>query len=381
MGTQTPSEILEEVYRRAVESSNESFVVDEETRERIDYVSRCVSNRSGVRSLLACALAKAHDPSVDVRRPYTDLGQNSYSGRTYDEQYVTPFINRYELPCTITTAFLTPAFRAKNVALEPGVKLGGRPARLYENIILLLNDVEEDHLNAEILLTETVRNLILLKQERQQRVLSLLSELETAGDEIPLSSEDIVKLVQQHLSLPKASRLPVLVVAAAYQAASQQLGERVLPLQSHTAADERTGALGDVEITLASDDHIVTSYEMKMKRVTIDDIDRALWKVTNASTRIDNYIFITTDLIDDDVTEYAKSLYAKTGGIEFAILDCIGFLRHFLHLFHRLRIEFLEIYQDLVLNEPDNVVRQPLKEALLTLRQVAESSYAVEDEV
>jgi len=87
----------------------------------------------------------------------------------------------------------------------------------------------------------------------------------------------------------------------------------------------------------------------------------------------DNYIFITTELIVEEVQEYAKSLYEKTGGIEFVILDCISFLRHFLHLFHRLRGQFLDEYQNLVIGEPESAVRQELKEVFLALRQAVES--------
>jgi hypothetical protein len=112
---------------------------------------------------------------------------------------------------------------------------------------------------------------------------------------------------------------------------------------------------------------------MKMKRVTVDDIDRALQKVATATTRIHNYIFITTDVIDGPVRAYAAEAYDSTGGTEIAILDCNGFLRHFLHLFHRLRIDYLDAYQALVLAEPDSAVSQPLKEAFLALRQAAEA--------
>jgi hypothetical protein len=70
--------------------------------------------------------------------------------------------------------------------------------------------------------------------------------------------------------------------------------------------------------------------------------------------------------------QYASSIYRDTGGVEFAILDCIGFLRHFLHLFHRLRTDFLEAYQELVVSQPDSAVSQPLKELFLVLRRAAE---------
>lgn len=43
---------------------------------------------------MSCLLAKIHKPELDVRKPYTEIGSNdAFSGRTYDEQYITPFIN------------------------------------------------------------------------------------------------------------------------------------------------------------------------------------------------------------------------------------------------------------------------------------------------
>ena len=151
------------------------------------------------------------------------------------------------------------------------------------------------------------------------------------------------------------------------------LGEKVLTLTVHNAADIQTCALGDVEITLIADDEIITSYEMKNKRVTREDIDRALQKLLLSGKRVNNYIFITTESIGEEIQDYARSLYYETGGIEFVILDCIGFIRHFLHLFHRLRSRFLETYQALILLEPQSAVSQPVKEAFLAMRQAAET--------
>jgi DNA adenine methylase len=110
---------------------------------------------------------------------------------------------------------------------------------------------------------------------------------------------------------------------------------------------------------------------MKDKRILKTDIDIALQKLSEQVSKIDNYIFITTDVIDVEVEEYAKSLYEKMG-VEFAILDCIGFIKHFLHFFHRYRGAFLSNYQDMVIAEPTSAVPQPLKEAFLALRRVAE---------
>ncbi|MCE7934837.1 MAG: hypothetical protein DYG96_09610 [Chlorobi bacterium CHB2] len=79
--------------------------------------------------------------------------------------------------------------------------------------------------------------------------------------------------------------------------------------------------------------------------------------------------------IDVEIANYAKSIYEKTG-VEFAVLDCVGFIRHFLHFFHRQRIRFLNIYQAMVLSEPESSVSQPLKEAFLALRRAAEADRA-----
>ncbi|RLC90459.1 MAG: DNA methyltransferase [Chloroflexi bacterium] len=370
----TPNQILGNALQRARESINNPIISDAEILDKVVYIARCLSNRAGVRMLMTCALAKIHQPTVDIRKPYTEIGDSdTFSGRAeYDEKYIWPFAAENDLPVNATTAFLTPGFRTINVPLASPLVISGRPKKLYEDTIQLLDDVYRERITANELLEETIRQLLLLKREQEGRLQQLLRELNASRNSVPLSSEEIVNLISQHLSSPKSSRLPVLIVAAAYQAAAQQLGERAKPLLAHNAADLQTGALGDLEITLVDDDNIVTSYEMKAKDVTKADIDLAIHKVVGSGIRIDNYIFVTTGRIDIDVAEYAASLYRETGGIEFVILDCIGFLRHFLHLFHRLRLDFLEAYQALVLLEPDSAVSQPLKEVFLALRRAAE---------
>jgi len=201
---------------------------------------------------------------------------------------------------------------------------------------------------------------------------SYFASLKASETDLSLPAESIVTLVQQHIALPKSARLPVLVVAAAYESAQDLMGEKHLPLHSHNAADKQTGAMGDVHIALKDDNDAITVYEMKAKKVTSEDMDIALQKVYTASRSIDNYIFITTDVIDDQVKQYAATMHSKTG-IEFVVLDCIGFLRHFLHLFYRARMQFLEAYQSLVMAEPDSAVNSALKEAFLALRLATET--------
>ncbi|MDR2463496.1 MAG: restriction endonuclease, SacI family [Verrucomicrobiales bacterium] len=369
-----PEQILAAIYQQAKLKLKKSAVADADLRERVEYVCRCMSNRAGVRLLISCLLGKLDNPAVDPRKPYTEIdGDDCFSGRTYDEHYITAFINKHHLPVNPTTAFLTPTLRNIARPLTVDVELVGRPRELYRQTLQLLADVAEQRIAADALLVEIIRNLLLIRQEQQTRMNSLLTSLKQSADAVPLSSEAIVTLLKQHLACKNSSRLPVLMVAAAYQAVGKCLAEKVLPLNSHNAADLQTGALGDIEICLENDEAVVTAYEMKMKRVTREDIDAAVVKIARTTPKIHNYLFITTDEIDPVVSEYAASFYEKTDGIEIAILDCIGFLRHFLHFFHRQRAAYLDAYQNLVLAEPTSAVSQSLKEAFLALRQTAES--------
>jgi len=137
-----PAEILALAFQRASTQLEHPVVVDPEVVGRVELVCRNIQNRAGVRLLLACLLAKVHHPAVDIRKPYTEIGDDdAYSGRTYDERFVTAFVIEHELPCNITTAFLTPALRNRNSTLTPDIDLVGRPKEVYQAALRLLTDV------------------------------------------------------------------------------------------------------------------------------------------------------------------------------------------------------------------------------------------------
>ena len=125
------------------------------------------------------------------------------------------------------------------------------PRDLYAATQQLLHDVAEGTESAEAILIDVIRALVRLRDERMKRLDQLRAELRSAGEAVELSAAEVARLIGEQLAQPHSSRVLVLVVAAAHQSASKQFGERVLPLHGHNAADRQTGALGDVEITLA----------------------------------------------------------------------------------------------------------------------------------
>lgn len=373
MSNMEPIDILENFYQKALSNLSKSAVKSESIKEKVEFICRCNSNKAPIRFLMSCLLAKSHNPKVDIRKPYTEIdGDDTYSGRYYDVNFVELLVRKYKLPCNPTTAYLTPAFRNHDRLLTTNLVLVGRPRGVYVFALEILEAIYNKKEKPENILQEIIRVLIIIKSEDEQRMQQLIADLKQADDILPLATEEIVTLLLQHLNCKGSSRLPVLIVASAYQTVEDQIGEVNKRLEAHNAADKQTGSIGDVEITLTNDDRIVTCYEMKDKRVTKTDIDVALNKLSKTESKIDNYIFITTDVIEIEVAEYAKSLYDETG-VEFAVLDCIGFIRHYLHFFHRQRNIFLNIYQTMVLEEPTSSVSQPLKEAFLALRRATEA--------
>lgn len=359
---------------RAVERAGEAApppVTAPEVAAALRRVMRCESNRAPARLVLACALAKAHRPELDATEPYTEIRSGrSFSGRRYDEEYVADLLPAHRLPLNPTTAFLTPTLRNANKPLRSTTVFEGRPRQVYQDAAFVLESLEAGTANAEDVLAQALAELFALRDEREAALGAALSAGGGAGT---LSTEDVLTLLEQHLSSKRASRLPVLVVAALYRTLGALAGEQALTLGAHNAADARTGILGDIEVeVLAAPGRPATVYEVKARPVTLGDVQHAARKVAAAVTPPENYLFVTTHPIEREVSDFARTLHDRTG-VEFAVLDALSFARHLLHFFHRHRLTFLNAYQELLLAEPDSAVRPELKTAWLALRRSAES--------
>jgi hypothetical protein len=193
----TPEEHLNRVLAKAVKLGPQPAVKNVQLREKIDFVCRCLSNRAGVRLLMSCMLAKLDRPQVDPRKPYTEIGgDDCFSGRTYDERHLGHFINENRLPCNSTTAFLTPTLRNQNTPLMPDTELVERPREVYKFTLELLDSVARNKIKADDILTETIRTLLVMRDEKLERMNELISSLNRGRGALPLSSEAM------RLSLP-----------------------------------------------------------------------------------------------------------------------------------------------------------------------------------
>jgi DNA adenine methylase len=104
--------LLEKIHTSVLSKPDRFFVKDSETRSKIEFVCRCISNKAAIRFLMSCLLAKIDNPKADIRKPYREISsKGTYSGRAYDEQYIEAFVIKHKLPCNSTTAFLTPGIQ------------------------------------------------------------------------------------------------------------------------------------------------------------------------------------------------------------------------------------------------------------------------------
>lgn len=66
----SPTDILRTAFERVSSDVSKPIITVPDVRNRIEVVCRSASNRACVRVVLACSLAKAHNPEIDIRKPY-----------------------------------------------------------------------------------------------------------------------------------------------------------------------------------------------------------------------------------------------------------------------------------------------------------------------
>lgn len=166
----SPSNILDLAYQRASTHISTSLIADAAIASYVEYVCRNTGSRIAVRLLITCLLAKIHNPTVDVRKPFTKIGgADSFSGRAYDEHYVREFVLRHELPCGGMSVFLMPALhRQRDSPLTIDINWVGRTSQVYRTIVELLDVVYKDYVLIEDLLAETIRWLLIERNERRE---------------------------------------------------------------------------------------------------------------------------------------------------------------------------------------------------------------------
>ena len=220
--------------------------------------------RSPLMVLLTSLVKKSVDPKQDIRMHRSDL-PDGYSGRGFDTSAVTPFLNKNGFPHMASgSGWLTRSFeQAHPFNLDYPGRISGKGIK--DAFLKTIDAVEREVVSPRPLIEYVLWRLI-RRREKESVALSKPTNLTIA---------EIVSYLARHFECggPGKARLPVLAIYAVYQqmvGGEEQWGDvsrykhkRLLSLASHTSADSKSGATGDIEVTDPEHDTVFESVEIK----------------------------------------------------------------------------------------------------------------------
>ena len=211
-------------------------------------------NQKAVFTVLVSSLFyKCLHPEQDVRRHQAGM-ENGYSGRTFDTQYVTPFLKLNNFAGHMAeTGWSTKSLEhAMPYDMNYSGKIKNKKVRnAFKEI---LHDVEVNNANHELILKALLKSSY---DENQNRNMQLLNPI---NSESKHSIEDIINILGQHFyyyqnrnkNREGAALLPVIAIYSMYELEMEQISrfsdKKLCNLSSHTSADIHTNNAGDIDI-------------------------------------------------------------------------------------------------------------------------------------
>ena len=249
----TPREVLEAAYSAASDAVAVPPVLSAQQRGWIGTIASKAEKQKAVLAVTATSLVKKLvDPEQDIRRHQTKI-PDGYSGRTFDNHHVTPFLHE-KMPrlAMSESGWLTRSLEQKHAYTLDYV--GEIQDKIVKNAFLqILNDVEVNKADASAYLIE----LFMLLSRQNQAAQIIIAPSPDAGQ---LTIAAVVKALRSHFFAKYegsgASRLPVLAVHSIYAVSmkDEEYADKILlPLKSHTTSDLRSSSVGDVEIADAQE--------------------------------------------------------------------------------------------------------------------------------
>lgn len=254
--------------------------------------------------LLGCVLARFNDHSIDIHKPYMNLGKDAYNGRTLDERVVNPFLHEKRIPSS-RGPFLA-VFR-RSVKFRRATRGGTRDKKGYDSFVALVDavsQVDDDERLREIL----------------RYILYRFICLRTAAD-IPLSKlhrislEQYGQLIEGLLSTPSGGRFPVLLVEATFAAIKRTYNLNwAIEVQGINVADRAAGVGGD--ITVRHDEAILLAVEVTERPVERSRV-MSTFQTKIAPQGIEDYLFLVRGETSEDVMRQARQYFSQGHEVNF----------------------------------------------------------------
>lgn len=338
---------LEEVYDLAnvkwserADNKNTHWQIPEHLIELLtEFWNKTVGNAaSAITNLTTCIVCKVVEPSVDCRyhrEPREGMPQppdgpdNYFSGRTISEKLVAPWLRNKNF-VTSRSGWQTRTFeRLQPYTLDYPEHI----AHVKDEFLRILDAVQSgnDGIAKNVLVYLFFKQIEHRDMQRIQLTIPSISNIET-----------ITTFFQAHFfahyTQKGASRLPVLAIHAIYTCVMPESeryhGYSLAPLQSHEAADARTGAIGDIEI-FNDRANIFEAFEIKHDMPVDKEIIRTAYDKFRSFPSLKRYyILITADSCGgyDEESQAMIRRIRDSHGAEVIVNGVLPTMKYFLRL-------------------------------------------------
>lgn len=189
--------------------------------------------------LLGCVLVKLTNPSINIRQPYVEQGDNAFSGRTLDERVVNRFLHDKQIPCS-RGPYLS-VFR-RNVRFDVSTRGGLRDKDGYDAFLAILSYLENQTSHAEVnnLLDYVLYSFVSLREAANIQIARLPR----------ISFAQYGALIAGLLAIPSGGRIPVILVVAMLQTMKGVFKlDWEIEYAGINVADAAAGASGDITVS------------------------------------------------------------------------------------------------------------------------------------
>jgi DNA (cytosine-5)-methyltransferase 1 len=252
---------------------------------------------------------KSAIPELDVRKYKVEMGAQ-FSHRRVSEEVVVPFLAAQEFVYAPSGGWQTRTLeRTTPYTMDYPENIGS----VKKEFLAIYDEVSEKEADA----AAALEYLFYLQMEMREKKRIRLATPQTG------LIQTIIGLFESHFfygykGVSGASRLPVLAIYAVYEVLMAQFkrydGMLLRPLQKHSAADEQTGAIGDIEVETPAHE-IFEAVEIKHDIIIDGDIiDTAVRKF--APTGVKRYYILTSHRDcrpSEDILAALKDKQERTG--------------------------------------------------------------------
>lgn len=320
--------------------------LDPRIANMLDVIIRHSEGCKGVMTVLFTSVVYKHfHPGQDVRKHQSSI-EGGYAGRTFDAKFITPFLKKCKFPSMAESGWLTRSLEQKS-SYDENYKGAIKPSELKAAFLGLLKEVEENGVDVEALADYILQGLI-IQRDKGNVSLALPTNL---------SIEDLCKLLDKHFhakyNAMGAARLPVLALYAVYQGfiadgPKRYRNKKLLPLESHTTADARSGSIGDIEIVEENGEPF-EGVEVKLDvHVSHNIVVNAIEKILPTPTKR-YYILSTQPIVEEEREEIEAEVkrLKNTHNCQLIINGVMPTLKYYLRILDDPNI-FVKNYTELM---------------------------------